>query len=288
MANILEFVRGLLTDPEAQRLFRSDTDGFVARAGFDDLTGEDVVEAILVLRRSLPPDVAAALGDFDDESRLPRIRPSFDERQLDPALRLLHHAVDATAGIAGAGGGGGAGAAHERVAVEVEPELEPLPPIVPTPPDHPDSPAHHEPIETESELSRRPDVPAREPVAAQLSGTANPAVDRFVGALEAAAADAASLLAEYADEVMSRLSTILSAAEDEAAAIRSGADADRHAARSILDEARAEGDRIRAEAEEGRADLQRRREELREAERELRERLSGLEGVFRTVLRDDD
>ena len=55
------------------------------------------LEAVAVLRRSLLPNVAAALADFEDESRLPPVRPSFNERELDAALRQLHHAVDLTA-----------------------------------------------------------------------------------------------------------------------------------------------------------------------------------------------
>ena len=60
MANILEFVRAVLIDAEAQQLLDIDAEAFVTEAGFGDLTGEDVVEAVLVLRRSLAPEVSTA------------------------------------------------------------------------------------------------------------------------------------------------------------------------------------------------------------------------------------
>ena len=93
MANILEFLRGVLIDPGSQSSFRADPAAHLETAGFGDLTGEDVVEAVAVLRRSLPADVADALAPFDDEDHLPAVRPATDERELDAAVRILTFAV---------------------------------------------------------------------------------------------------------------------------------------------------------------------------------------------------
>ena len=51
-----------------------------------------------MLRRSLPPEVAGALADFEDEDKLPRVRPSHDERELDAAIRQLRHSVTLVSG----------------------------------------------------------------------------------------------------------------------------------------------------------------------------------------------
>jgi len=272
MANILEFLRGVLTDPEAQQVYRADPEGFVGRSGFADLTGEDVVEAIAVLRRSLPADVALALTDFEDETRLPAVRPSFEERDLDAALRQLDHAVALVTGATTpvpveapappAPFWQAATPAPEPIAVEAEPEL-----VEPAP--APEPVVHHEPIAIENEL---PDAPS---------------VSALATAIDAAATDVRSLLDEYAREVRDQLAAVLGAAERDAAAIRAEAQGELDAARKTLLDARDEAERIRAEADAARAEVDQRRAELRDAERQLRERLSGLDDVFRTVLKDE-
>ena len=292
MANILEFLRGVLTDAESQRLFRSDPEGFVTRAGFGDLTGEDVVEAVAVLRRSLLPHVAAALADFEDESRLPPVRPSFNERELDAALRQLHHAVDLTADTTIPTAARPAPEPtpepeaprvhDEPIEVEAEPELaDPGPAFEPTPPPQPAEPVHDEPIRTETE---RPTVNLG-PGPAIRSDL--PSVQALGAAITAASADVRSLLEEYAEEVFERLSSVVEQAERDAAMLRAEADSDRENARKVLLDAREEAERIRAEAMQSQADIAARRTELRDAERELKDRLAGLDAVFRTVLKDE-
>jgi hypothetical protein len=293
MANILEFLRGVLTDADSQQLFRNDPEGFVSRAGFDDLTGEDVVEAIVVLRRSLLPEVAAVLADFEDETKLPPVRPAFDERELDAALRQLHHAIDLTSGaMAGDGEAPAAAAAADEAPAEpgAEPEAEAV---------------HDEPIEIEAEpelAEAATDVEAapepareREPDRARATassgggggGATAPSVQAFGEALTTAAADVRTLLEEYAEEVLERMSSTVEVAERDAAAIRAEADADRDTARKVLLDAREEADRLKGEAERAWSEMEARRQELREAERQLRERLAGLDEVFRTVLREE-
>jgi len=73
MPNILDFVRGLLTDPEEQKRFAEDARGYVTEHGFADLSGEDVAEA---LRRLTP---------------MPRPEPG--ETEFDAAVRLLRFAI---------------------------------------------------------------------------------------------------------------------------------------------------------------------------------------------------
>jgi hypothetical protein len=73
MPNILDFVRGLLTDTEEQKRFAEDARGYVTEHGFADLSGEDVTEA---LRRLTPAP-----------------RPEPGETELDAAVRLLRFAI---------------------------------------------------------------------------------------------------------------------------------------------------------------------------------------------------
>lgn len=283
MANILEFLRGVLTDPEAQRALDADADGYLTRAGLGDLTGEDIVEAVGVLRRSLPAEVATALATFDDEGAIPAVRPGLGERELDAAIRQLRHAVAVVGGVAVPVGADGALAPPPPPPIEpeVEPELaEPVPVAEAAPP----WPAHEEAIAVETEPA--PTAPtAPEPVGVDVSDL--PSVEALGAAVAAAAADAKALLDEYANDVRERLAAVLDQAERDVADLRAGAQADRDAARQVLLDAREEAQRIIADIEEGRAELDARRAELREAEREMKERVAALDDVFRSVLKDE-
>lgn len=284
MANILEFLRGLTTDPEAQRVFRVDPEGFVTRAGFADLTGEDVVEGLAVVRRSLPADVAAALADFDDDRRIPSMRPTLGERDLDPALRLLTHAVDLVTGD----GSRPIAAEADAAIADPEPAAEPRVEA----PAHPPTPEHHEPIRAEAELVPAPVEPdvalAAEPtVDAAPAPSPAPTDERLSAVLADAARQAGSVLDDYVQQVQARLAAVVEEAERDAARLREEAQADREAARAALRDAEQEAQRIRAEVQAGHDELAARRAELRQVERELRERISGLDDVFRTVLKDD-
>ena len=275
MANILEFLRGVLTDGESQRLFRNDPEGFVTRAGFGDLTGEDVVEAVAVLRRSLLPNVAAALGDFEDESKLPPVRPSFNERELDAALRQLHHAVDLTAELTIPAADRPSPVPEPEPERESEPAFEVAPEpafevasepafeVAPEAEREPE-PVHDEPIaiEAEPELAEpapepeptpppHPATPAHEepimtevePALAGSRSTTNrgelPSVQALGAAITAASADVRQLLEEYAEEVFERLNDVIEQAERDGAARRAEAEADAAAMRAEAENERA-------------------------------------------------
>ena len=54
MANMLEFLQGLLTNPQEQSMFVDDPPTYLAMNEFDDMSGEDVVEAMAFVVESLP------------------------------------------------------------------------------------------------------------------------------------------------------------------------------------------------------------------------------------------
>ncbi len=340
MANILEFLRGVLIDPEAQDAYRSDPEGYATRSGFADLTGEDVVEAIGMLRRSLPAPVAEALAPFDDEDELPGARTGVDERDVDAALRMLDFAL-ARVGD-GAGAPAGAGAAPEEEPQQEEPTVdptafaeEPQPEPEPEPAPEPEPEEHHETIRVESELDTSPaasSVPPTPLAAVTVAVDDLPSVAAFSESLAIIATDSRNRLdvilrslqsdAEVqASQARERFTDVLRKAEQDANGIRAEAhteasrlqaeaQADREAARQYLERTKTEADgvlararqqaddarqqaddlmaAVTAEAEATRAELAARRDEVRGAERELKERLSGIDSIFRTVLRDDD
>src|SRR5262245_9271900 len=177
MANILEFLRGVLTEPDAQESFRADPGGYIDKAGFVDLTGEDVVEAVLVLRRSLPDDLAARLTAFEDDDALPSVRPGPEETELDAAVRMLNFAIDEAGDSTG---DVAAAPAAETEPIDVENELDtdlaPAPPAAPT-----TKPARVKP-------ATGPFTPA--PAGQPLAGAAGDALARFSTALDALVVDA--------------------------------------------------------------------------------------------------
>src|SRR5689334_641817 len=97
MANILEFLRGLLTSGDEQQRFAGNPHGYLTAHGFDDLSGEDVAEAIRAVARTLPPDIAERLAPFhSDDDSLPPVRPQIGESELDAAVRQLQFATSLT------------------------------------------------------------------------------------------------------------------------------------------------------------------------------------------------
>src|SRR3954451_12348747 len=97
MANILEFLRGLLTSGDEQERFISNPHGYLTAHGFEDLSGEDVAEAIRAVARTLPPDLASRLAPFhSDDGELPPVRPQIGESELDAAVRQLQFATQLT------------------------------------------------------------------------------------------------------------------------------------------------------------------------------------------------
>src|SRR5262245_53258369 len=98
MPNILDFVRGLLTDAEEQERFAEDPQGYVTDRGFADLSGEDVTEAVRRLAPTLPDGDGGADGGrwsgyTRDDDDIPPARPERGETELDAAVRQLRFAV---------------------------------------------------------------------------------------------------------------------------------------------------------------------------------------------------
>jgi hypothetical protein len=292
MANILEFLRGVLTESDAQETFRADPGGYIDEAGFVDLTGEDVVEAVLVLRRSLPDDLAARLTAFEDDDALPSVRPGPEETELDAAVRMLNFAIDEAGDMTGVG-------------------------ATTTPA------ADRGPIDVENELDTDLAAPAAKPAAAKpaagpftpapagppLAGAAGEALNRFSTALDALVVDASTAIEQAAAHARASLRDTIAAAEVDADALRAQGEEDRAAARTDADRIRTEADdtlqrareqseesrrraeelvaEAQAESEATRAELAARRQELREVERQLKERLSDIDSLFRS-LGDDE
>jgi transcription elongation GreA/GreB family factor len=304
MANILEFLRRVLTDEPTQKGFRDDPTGFLREQGFADLTGEDVAEAVGVLRNVLSAPAADSLAPFASREMLPGVRPEPGESGLDAAARMLRFALDrlpANGSEPPAPSGPllfSAATPEPDVAVEAPPEPEPVPEPAPQVPE------------------------ALAPVTLDL-GTL-PSVAAFAASLDESAADArkrydeslqqfAEMSARHAQEVAERLSGLLQQAHDELnelrssneaeiAQLRADAVADRDARRAALDTAESEAQAMleharreseellaaaRAEAEGTRRELEARRGELRDAEAQLKERLTGIDSLFRKVLEPD-
>ncbi len=98
MANILEFLRVLLSDGEQQRRFAADPHGYLKAHEFEHLSGEDVAEAIPVLLRSLAGPITERLEPYasDEGDALPPVRPLVGESDLDAAVRQLTFATSLT------------------------------------------------------------------------------------------------------------------------------------------------------------------------------------------------
>jgi hypothetical protein len=296
MANILEFLRGVLTDAEIRGAFQADPTGFLERTGFGDLTGEDVAEAVAVVRRSLPESAAAALSAFEDDDELAAVLPQAGERELDAAARVLLYAVG-------------------QVPLPIAGREAPL-----QPQSQPQPQADAGPERRAERRSDRPQRPDRTEPEAAPGAALRPAADVAVPTLPSVGAFAETLTT-ILTETKARLTDVLrqaaqdadrvrSDAEAEVSQLRTDAAADREAAREYLERTRAESDAVlerskealtdahrqreelieasHAEIEAARREIDARRAELRDAERQLRERLNGIDALFRTVLRDDE
>lgn len=313
MANILEFLRTVLTDADAQGGFRADPTGYLDRAGFADLTGEDVVEAVEVLRRSLPEPSAAALSAFGDSAELPPGRPLAEESELDAAARVLGFAVDRSPVVASVIASVEEPTGDPPLAHGVAPLAQKEPDaVVPAPFRTSDPAAKRAPIETNASS-----LPSIEAFSEALATAADDMRSRFDDALErftldstARAQEASDRYAELLRHAEGAIGELRASAEADATRIRDDAVAEREAARIEREKADAEGhamrqrataeadakrgeaeellSRARAEADASRRDIETRKAELRQAEGQLRERLSGIDSLFRSVLRDDD
>jgi hypothetical protein len=302
MANILEFLRNVLTENDAQTAFRADPVGYLQGAGFADLTGEDVVEGVAVLRGSLTEHVASGLDPFVLRVGLPAAGPVGSETELDAAIRMLFFAVDRVPPPEAASQApaawpetvepaDAAEAADEQpeefVAADAEPDSD---------------------VGAGEEGAIPPAVSAVTFDMASL-----PSVQAFAATLEAAAAEARETQVQHAREVADRLAQVLPGLHGELEALRTSnettiarlraeAEADREASRTLRAESQAEADALlerahreadellehaRTESESADREIATRRAELREAEEQLRERLSGIDSLFRRVLGDD-
>lgn len=83
----LDVARALLEDPDAKAAFGDDSDGYLAARGLDDLSPDDVADAVGFVAEAMPPGVAARLGagPADDPlGRLAQLEPvSIDEARAD-------------------------------------------------------------------------------------------------------------------------------------------------------------------------------------------------------------
>ena len=59
---LLGVLRGLILDDGAQAEFTADPSGYMQRAGYDDISEEDLSEAVSAVADTLPPDVAHAVS----------------------------------------------------------------------------------------------------------------------------------------------------------------------------------------------------------------------------------
>ncbi len=357
MANILDFLRAVLTDADSQSAYRADPAGYVVWAGFGELTREDVTEGIKALQPSLGEPASSALAGFGDEAG-PGSEPNEGESELGAAIRVLSLAV----GRASLGGDDAdipeAGdepdptappptESSSRPSRSAPPPPPPPRPAVPPraqpsapaadappaaaastgarPPSRPVAPSRPAPPSSSrggvprSPTAARPSLPPR-PRRATLASLPEPIVARMNAAIEEAVRETRSQLVEIVDTVSrmaadagaaaeARLKEVVRTTEEELARLRDETIADRDAARHYRDESSREADALlesarrqtdearmradellatsRAEHDAVQAELTSRRAELREAERQLRERLTGIDSVFRTVLRDD-
>ena len=302
MANILEFLRNVLTERDTQHAFRADPVGYLQNSGFADLTGEDVVEGVAVLRGSLAEPVATGLDPFVLRVGLPAAGPVGGETELDAAIRMLFFAVDCV-----------------PPPEEAAPAEPPAWPESQEPADEPASTSFPE-AETDpgeaAETAEPPGAPPAIPAAVSavtFDMSSLPSVQAFAATLEAAAAEARGIQLQHAQEVADRLTQVLpglhgelealrTATESTAAQLLAEAEADRNASRTLREQSQAEADALlenahreadellehaRTESESAHREIATRRAEMREAEEQLRERLSGIDSLFRRVLGDD-
>jgi hypothetical protein len=59
---LLDVMRGLILEPEAQADFAADPSGYMQRFGYDDVPEDDMREAVGLVADTLPPDVAHAVN----------------------------------------------------------------------------------------------------------------------------------------------------------------------------------------------------------------------------------
>ena len=305
MANILEFLRGVLTEPDAQEAFRKDPEAYVDDAGFVDLTGEDVVEAVLVLRRSLPDELANRLGAFEDDDDLPSVRPGPEETELDAAVRMLAFAIAEVGDVATVPAAAGAAGPSEAIDVENELDTDLATETPPAP-----AAAAPEPAATAAPAAATPAPAAAAAPTTPLTGGAGEVEERFSDALDRVVAEANAAIEQAAGDARARLRDVVASAHADAEALRAEGEHDREAARNDADRIRADADALlqrareqseesrrradelvaaaQAEAEATHAEVTARRAELREVERKLKERLAEIDSLFRTALRDEE
>jgi hypothetical protein len=63
---LLDVMRGLILEPEAQAEFAADPSGYMQRFGYDDVPEDDMREAVGLVADTLPPDVAHAVTTAAD------------------------------------------------------------------------------------------------------------------------------------------------------------------------------------------------------------------------------
>jgi hypothetical protein len=79
---LLDVMRGLILEPEAQADFAADPSGYMQRFGYEDVPEEDLREAVGLVADTLPPDVAHAVNTAAAE-------PGDDDAYGDGTVGLL-------------------------------------------------------------------------------------------------------------------------------------------------------------------------------------------------------
>jgi F0F1-type ATP synthase membrane subunit b/b' len=309
MANILEFLRGLLTDAGEQKRFAGNPLGYVTAHGFPDLSGEDVTEAMRVVARTMPEGHSDHLSVYSQgDGEIPPVRPQVGETELDAAVRQLRFAISLSP----------AGSSTDMDTTEPEPETAeadlvvpewPLPPVEPEQDPHAEGEREAVSLQTDTEATAM-DSPAETPAQPAI-----PALDPYA----AFGDEMASILrnaGEQMEGVLARAEAILNEAEREAEGIRESAQVDAQTVRgmanqeaeAVLQSARSQHEEAdnalemarltREEAQRDAAEIvhnaeresnsmlseaRTKRDEIRAAEQELRKRLEGVQSVFQSL-----
>jgi hypothetical protein len=295
MANILEFLRGLLTNDTEQQQFGRDPYDYLTTRGVTDLSGEVVVEGIRALVRTLPPDTGSHLSPYvDGNNGVPSPRPRVGESEVDAAVRQLQFAISLVHRV-------------ERPTETPEPQAEP---------GASDWPLEQFAVEPQPKLEQEPVAVQTESVFAMpATPTAAPAPDPYAvfgdevaailrhaseqmqATLDRAEEQAASILQQAArdangirDQANEEARMARETANREADSLMHEAKSTREEAEGMLQRAqeaeRAAAERLQQAEQESNTMLEEartRRDSMRDAERELKKRLEGVQNLFQTL-----
>jgi hypothetical protein len=108
MAHVIDLLTTLLSDEGAQAAFDEDPISYLLANSQGDMAGEDVVEALPIVRTRLPEQQAAAL---ESPRGRPPVAPVGAESEVDAAVRQISFAIQ----VVRSGGQGGDDGSSETV-----------------------------------------------------------------------------------------------------------------------------------------------------------------------------